>query len=238
MKSRENDPGSRGLPELFLSLASAIPSPPPGAPIKRRWTEIVAACSAAAMALLTVGIIALGVSQYSVSQGQLAVMQRQLNDAEIKDSASIVIRNLAVSGFPDNTVASFDVSNIGTTRADMVSVSHIFTWGPKGHPLSLLTAPEEPKIFFGQPNKFGFTLAPQEQRHIDVPIGKQLASPPTNAQLISGDYTSAVLITASYKTIFGRIEHVADCVTHDQQPQFHQCFGWGDNKRVESPTAQ
>ena len=98
-------------------------------------------------------------------------MQRQLNDAEIKDSASIVIRNLALSGFPDNTVASFDVSNIGVTRADMVSLSDALVWGPKGHPLRLTSAPEE-YMLFHQPNKFGFTLAPQEQRHFDVPVSK------------------------------------------------------------------
>jgi hypothetical protein len=74
------------------------------------------------MVCLTAAIVWLAWVQYTVSQGQLAVMQRQLNDAEIKDSASVVIRNMALSGFPDNTVVSFDVSNIGATRADMVSV--------------------------------------------------------------------------------------------------------------------
>jgi hypothetical protein len=61
---------------------------------------------------------------------------------------------------------------------------------------------------------------------------------PTDAQLISGDYITGLLIMASYKTIFGRIEHVADCAIHDEQPQFHRCFGWGDNKQIESSTAQ
>ena len=123
------------------------------------------------MVCLTAGIVWLGWVQYTVSQRQLAAMQRQLNDAEIKDSASVVIRNLALSGFPDNTVASFDVSNIGVTRADMVSLSDALVWGPKGHPLRLTSAPEE-YMLFHQPNKFGFTLAPQEQRHFDVPVSK------------------------------------------------------------------
>jgi hypothetical protein len=206
--------------------------------MRRPLTEWVSALSAVATVLLTGGIVWLGYVQYTVSNGQLGVMQRQLNDAEIKDSASIVIRNLVLNGFPDNMVASFDLSNIGATRADMVSLTDPLIWGPKGHPLGLITAPEEYMLFY-QPNKFGFTLAPQEQRHFDVPISKiQLPGGPTDAQLISGDYITGLLITASYKTIFGRIEHVADCAIHDEQPQFHRCFGWGDNKRIESPTAQ
>jgi hypothetical protein len=233
----ENDGETRGLPEQFFLLASGLVGPAPPSRVERPWTERVSALSAFATVLVTGGIVWLGYVQYTVNNGQLRVMQQQLNDAEIKDSASIVIRNLVLNGFPDNMVASFDVSNIGATRADMVSLTDPIVSGPKGHPLGLTTAPEEYMNFY-QPNKFGFTLAPQEQRHFEVPISKFLPGGPTDAQLISGDYTTGFLITASYKTIFGRIEHVADCAIHDEQPQFHRCFGWGDNKRIESPTAQ
>ncbi len=149
-------------------------SPTEGADQETVESETVSAYSALATVFLTFGIIMLGVSQCTV-------MQRQLNDAEIKDSASIVIRNLVLNGFPDNMVASFDLSNIGATRADMISLTDPLIWGPKGHPLGLITAPEEYMLFY-QPNKFGFTLAPQEQRHFDVPISKiQLPGGPVKA---------------------------------------------------------
>jgi hypothetical protein len=205
----------------------------------------VAAYSAAATAFLTFGIIVLGVSQYAVNKGQLAVMQRQLDDAETKNSASIVIHNLSLSGFPDHMIAGFDVSNIGPTRAEMFTIFPTFSWAPSGGQLGVTADPEK-NMLYDQPNEFGFTLAPEEQRHINIPIRgvdplrfpeNARASLPTAAQLISGDFTSVVLITAAYKTIFGRIEHVGDCALYDRQQQFRHCWG-GDNKRIESPAAQ
>jgi hypothetical protein len=206
----KNDLGSPSLLELFVSFASGIISPTPSsAPAKRPWTERIAAYSTAATACLTAGIIILGVSQCTVSKGQLAVMQRQLNDAEIKDSASVVIRDLSLSGFPDHMTVGFDISNIGPTRAEMVTIFPTFGWGPSGGPLSVVTDPER-NMLYEQPNEFGFTLAPEEKRHIDMPIRgidyshfpeRARASLPTDAQLISGEFASDMLITAAYKTI-------------------------------------
>jgi hypothetical protein len=110
--------------------------------------------------------------------------------------------------------------------------------------LSVVTDPEK-NMLYEQPNEFGFTLAAEEKRHIDIPLRgvdpsdfpeNAKASLPTFAQLISGDFNSVVLITAAYKTIFGRVEHVGDCVVHDRQLEFRHC--WGDNKRIESPMGQ
>jgi hypothetical protein len=117
--------GGRGLANLLLLVASAVLSPPATPapkPAGRPWTDWVSAFSALAMVCLTGGIVWLGWVQYTVSHGQLSVMQRQLDDAEAKDSASLTIRNLSLSGFPDHMIAGFDISNIGPTRAEMVTV--------------------------------------------------------------------------------------------------------------------
>lgn len=49
---------------------------------------------------------------------------------------------------------------------------------------------------------------------------------PTPAQLISGDFTSTVSVTATYRTIFRRTEHVGDCLVYVRQ-QFLHCSGEG-----------
>jgi hypothetical protein len=169
MQPSEKDVGSGRWVELLTSLVRAAVTPPPSAPVQKSGTEKLAAYSAAATAFLTVGIIVLGVSQYFVNKGQLAVMQRQLDDAELKDSASVLIRNLAIAGFPDHTIASFDLYNIGPTRAEMVTIIPTFKWGPQGpQTMSNLVDPRE--MLFYQPNEFGFTLASEEHRHVDMPV--------------------------------------------------------------------
>ena len=235
------------LSDLLLSVASAILSPLPATPAPkpatRSWTDWLSALSAPAMVCLTGGIVWLGWVQYTVSNGQLRVMQRQLDDAEIKDSASVVMRHFAISGFPDHMIANFDVSNIGPTRAEMVTVIPTFRWGPRG-PQTIGTLSDPKNESFYQPNEFGFTLAPEELRHVDIPVRwidpskapeNMRASLPTAAQPTSEDFTSVVMITAAYKTIFGRVEHVGDCAVYQQQ-QFRHC--WGDSsQRLGGETA-
>jgi hypothetical protein len=239
MKVEESNHGSRRLADLLLLVASAVLSPPPATPapkpISRPWTEWVSALSAVATVLLTGGIVWLGYVQYTVSHGQLSVMQRQLDDAEIKDSASIVIRNLAITGFPDHMVVSADISNIGPTRAEMVSIVPGFRWMPGR---DLFTAARDPKFLIDPASPEGFTLDPSGGRHVEMPMSGADPSKfpenvrallPTPAQLISGEFTSVVSVSANYKTIFGRTEHAVECLVYMRQ-QFHPC--WGDSKRI------
>jgi hypothetical protein len=164
-------------------------------------------------------------------------MKRQLDDAEIKDSASIVIRNLAITGFPDNMLVNFDISNVGPTRAESVSLVQGFRWIPGRDVISAATNPGS-MMYPNSPSDFGFALDPAEQRHIEMPIAGADPSDfpenarawlPTSAQLISGEFTSVIDVTATYKTIFGRTQHVGDCLVYVQQ-QFRHC--WGTSKRL------
>jgi hypothetical protein len=244
MKVEESNHGSRKtVTDLLLLVASAVFSPPPATPvpepIRRPWTERVAAYSAAATSFLTVGIIVLGVSQCAVNQGQLAVMQRQLNDSEIKDSAALDIRNFSIGGFPDHTIAGFDISNGGPTRADMVVIVPTFIWAPGKDLYGIVARNANNLVFCGPPNEFGITLAPGEVRHLDMPIStvgsseEMSARMPTCDQLISGEYTSLISVTAVYKTVFGKVERVNDCAIYQPPQQFHHC--WGDRKQIVDP---
>jgi hypothetical protein len=40
-------------------------------------------------------------------------MQRDFNDNEVREAASITIRNFGVTGFPNNTIIDFEVVNAG-----------------------------------------------------------------------------------------------------------------------------
>ena len=108
--SQESKPDQAALVQATQRSASA--------------TKIIAF---AAVATLFAAIV-----QGVIFNRQLGVMQRQLNDSEVMEAASITLRNLSISGFPDNPVLSLDVNNSGRTRADQVTVISGFNWEP-GH---------------------------------------------------------------------------------------------------------
>ena len=187
-----------------------------------------------AIAAFTAAILVLGYFQYRVTNGQLVVIQRQLDDSEIQEAASITLRNFGVNGFPDQPVISVDVVNVGRTRADQVTVDAGAYW-VRGHDvLALLN--QVSSQFGGRtiPNEFGFSIEPNETPHnIVLPI-QPLPPPgmpkeaklPTREEFVSGDVTTVLYVIGSYRDVFKNIHRVVDCGAHfpASKGAFISCF--------------
>jgi hypothetical protein len=164
---------------------------------------------------------------------QLNVMQRQLDDAEIQEAASITIKNLTAAGFPDNIVISYDISNHGRTRADQVNV-HL------AH--GTMRPEEEFKIFTGEfgvgftsPNVNGLSIDPSDPpRHISFPFGSLplipqgmppeiLAKLPSKEDFVSGRVLAYFAVLGAYLDVFGKVHHVTDCVIFHRGNGFEPC---------------
>jgi hypothetical protein len=185
---------------------------------------VTAAFAAAAFALWSVWVF----------QGQLGALQRQVRDAEIQEAASISIRNLAVSGFPDKTVVSFDGVNTGRTRAEQFSADVISMWVPPQGVFETVTK----SVGTGPvvPSQFGITVDPSDPpRHMTRSVDVAPTIPnlppdmlkhmPTRERLISGEVVSIISVVGIYKDVFGRVQHVVDCVIYNPGTGFGTCRG-------------
>jgi hypothetical protein len=186
------------------------------------------------MALATAAIFALGIFQYLTLSGQLAVMQRQLDESEMLDAASITIRNFSVSGFPDNTVVDFEVVNAGKTRADKATFDPGYVWVPAADLFGFLRK-EHALGSRTQPSDLGLSLEPtDEPRHFRFPIetiqafdkfsAEVRAKLPTRDDVMSGRWASVIYIVGTYADIYGKTHHVADCLAYLGGAGFQACF--------------
>ena len=122
------------------------------------WRLTIATWIIAFAAVLNFGASLL---QWSTMRRQADITQRQLDDAEIQEAASITIRNLTVTGFPDKPIVSFEVANSGKTRADRVTIVPGYTWMPTETVFGFLSREDA----FGGPTRaseFGFSIEPSE----------------------------------------------------------------------------
>lgn len=167
-----------------------------------------------------------------VFKGQLRAMQRQLNDSEIQEAASITLRNFTIGGFPDNPSISIDVVNSGRTRADYVSVNGGSYW-VRGSNVSRLLEQIESGWPLNNVIDFGFSLDPNEPpRHLNIgvlplpPNGfPPEAAIPTREEFISGDITTVIYALGTYKDVFGKSHYVVDCGAHiPGRSDFLSCF--------------
>jgi hypothetical protein len=168
-----------------------------------------------------------------LTRRQLSVMQRQLNDSEIQEAASLTIRNFVIEGFPDSTVASFDIVNSGRTRGDQVTMDPVYVWMPAtGLGKWLL----DEHAFGGRINssELGFSIEPSEApRHFRIPIQttdafkefppEARARLPSKDDIISGRFASIVYIWGTYQDVFGKTHHVVDCLVYTGAV-FQTCF--------------
>lgn len=185
------------------------------------------------MALFTAAIFAVGVFQYLVTRGQLAVMQRQLTDSEIQEAASITLRNFSISGFPDQPKINVDVLDTGRTPADQVTVDGGEYW-ERG---------QDVRAFLNQigqfpgrtlPSELGFSIEPSEPaRHLVIglqplpPPGlPKEATLPTRDQFATGDVTTLIYAIGVYRDVFGKTHRVVDCAAYFQESNgnFISCF--------------
>jgi hypothetical protein len=198
----------------------------------RRATERTARATVW-MAAATAAIVVADVFQYVITSGQLAVMQRQLDDSEILDAASITINNFNVTGFPDNMVMDFEVVNAGKTRADKITMDPGYIWLPasalfghlrKEHALGGRT----------QASDLGFSLeATDPPRHIRLPIqtiqafenfpAEVRTKLPSREDIVSGRWASVISLWGTYADVFGKTHHVADCLAYIGAG-FQACF--------------
>jgi hypothetical protein len=184
-----------------------------------------------------VGVVAVLVGN-SDSAKQRGVMQRQLDDAEIQEAASITIRNLKVEGFPDDVVVSYDIVNTGRTRADQLNTPLIS---------SALPPSEEFKIFlnkwgvgFTSPNINGRSIAPSDPPlHVTVPMGAVAAIPPeippefraklpTREDFMMGRREAYYAVVGAYLDVFGKDHHFTECVIFHVRIGFEPCTAQHD----------
>ncbi len=180
---------------------------------------------------------------------QLAIMQRQMNDAEIQEAASITIQNLAVAGFPDEIVLSYDVLNTGRTRADQVTTEPGYMWVNSDGKLTLeqqkftiLHQISQNQIGFGgrsNPSEMGITIDPKDApQHVSRRFGALPQIPygvpaeelskwklPTRQDIITGHTISFFYVTGIYRDIFGHILHVVNCTAFTGGPSWESCEG-------------
>jgi hypothetical protein len=171
-----------------------------------------------------------------VTRQQLNVMQRTLDDAEIQEAASVTIRNLTITGFPDNTIVSFDVVNSGRTRADQVIMPVMSNWFQPNDEFEILKNVPSPN----NPNEFGFSIEPSDPpRHMSFQLGsfpfwpkgipipaEVLKRSPTKDDFISGRREITFTIAGIYLDVFGKVHHVADCViSRGGAGHFEPCMG-------------
>lgn len=208
--------------------------------------ERLTALSTFAIFLATATAVGIGIAQwralYSTDEAiriQADIMRRQLDDAEIQEAASVTIRNLTITGFPDNTIVSFDVVNSGRTRADQVIVPVISSYFQLNDELGILTG----KGGLGgptNPNPLGVSIEPSDPpRHMSVQLGsipfwhKEIPIPaevlkklPTKDDFISGRREIIFAIVGVYLDVFGKVHHVTDCViSRGGTDRFEPCIG-------------
>lgn len=182
--------------------------------------------------------------QACLTRDQLAVLQRQLSDQEIQESASITISNLVVAGFPDNPVMKFDVKNSGRTRADEVTVVGDYLWTGRGGEMEILGKPET-YFKMGTTSKLGFSLEPTDPpRQLSMPMTKipptfpsmtqaEKAKFPTRNDFIIGKFVSIYAVIVNYKDVFGRITGVSNCILYNENG-WSPCFGQNGHYPIEN----
>jgi hypothetical protein len=188
--------------------------------------------------LTTIGIFV----QAYIFYGQQQTMQRQLNDFEIQESASLDIKNFSIQNFPAHPTVVYDISNSGHTRADQI-LPGIFsgTFLLKNETDLFLTA--QP-FAFSAPNINGFSLSPGEpSKHFSwvltrppfgpYPAGwpeEALKSAATLADILKGDkFGFYIMVDVPYLDVFGHPHQTYDCLIYRAQPkQFVPCTAQHD----------
>lgn len=199
------------------------------------WWELPSDRFAFFLVLFTAMLGIVGSAQWITMKDQLAEFRHQLEDTEIQEAASISIKNFIISGFPDRTVANFDIVNLGRTRADQINVSAVLDWrmAEKKKPFIVPIDPfaDEPPLHI----KFGFSLGPTDPpRHFSmyaVPIppiqqglrGKPSLPNPSGDDLASGRFYSFVYVLGTYQDIFTKTHRVSGCLAY-YGVAFQECF--------------
>jgi hypothetical protein len=169
---------------------------------------------AAAIALAGIGVLL----------GQQRIMQRQLNDTEIQEAASISLRNFSIAGFPDKPTITVDVVNTGKSRADWISIIPVAAW-VSGPDVTKLINQQAQGLGTIRPNKFGFSLESTDPpRHVVTqtqslpPVPPEGIPPlkevPTREEFISGNVSTMIYVIAAYRDVFGNTHSVVDCGAH------------------------
>lgn len=193
-------------------------------------------------AFFTLAVVVVGVFQSCTIQNQLNVMQRQMDDAEIQEAASISIKNFAIEGFPDNPQIVFQLLNAGRTRADQI--------GPVVNSGTIETKDEldffiKPGLGINRPNINGFSLNPSEQKAFSYPINlfpfevftRDKSIPPDVLKLIQtrddivngGQWTLYVRIMVPYLDVFKKQHQTSDCLIYRAQTKkFETCTAQHD----------
>ena len=196
-----------------------------------KLSHIIEGALALALFCAAIAQVSVYLRQAHIMNRQLSVMQRQLTDAEIQEAASITIRNLTVNGFPDDTVLSYDVLNTGRTRANQVTTDQGYMTFPAQEEMSILAN----KQFFGgrdYPSVWGITIDPSDPpRHITYHFGTVPKYPEIHPEerrklkegIKSGSVAIAFNVAGTYSDVFGRTQHVVDCIIFDG--------GFGESER-------
>jgi hypothetical protein len=206
------------------------------------WWKVPSDRFALFVVLFTLALVVVGSLQWQLMRSQLGELRRQLDDSEILEAASVTIKNLRVSGFPERPVADFDVVNSGRTRADAINILSSFDWTLATG--KAVTIPRDPYGDEGWAvSDFGFSLEPTDPpKHLSMyaisipPIReitrKYKSNPPeqedepklpSGDDFLSGRFYAFVYVVGTYKDIFGKPHHVSDCVTYSGTG-FQSCF--------------
>jgi len=216
------EPNGNGEPadEDNDSKQASIPNTPPAnshnaPPQKNKWRIKDRPMFSVTVAgfFAVVAYTSVAAWQASLTGDQLTVMQRQLDDSEILEAASVTIKNITVQGFPNNTIISFDISNDGRSRADQFANMVFPAAVPKkSDPGALRKYPPA----FLPPNTSGISINPSDpDRHF---VYSQPPLPHID------DAWPYFVIVASYLDVFRKPHHLFDCVIlYDVRVGFQPC---------------
>jgi hypothetical protein len=190
---------------------------------RRRYIRATLISSNFWTAAATVVIALFTVELYCVSSSQWKTMQQQLNDSEAVQAASVEIQNFRSEGTLTDGAISFDLKNMGQTRADEV-VNTTFNGGYD--PRKEVSSAKVVQSVEAEPNVNGYSIAPDAPaRHVSLPL-KWIVPQNAVAKVQSGELGWKFGVSIAYRDVFGRVHHTTDCLAYNVKAGFFMpCVG-------------
>lgn len=167
--------------------------------------------AAPVIALFTVVLACVSVSQWKVTQ-------RQMTDFEEAEAAAVSIEHFSAAGFPHARI-SFELVNSGHSQADRIQ---LLVSGHGGAPKPLLGPGTHTGVGF-PPSEMGFSLAAGEKRRFSgtsnffPPLPKGYPKGlPTAQGVIMGKMGFYITVAIAYRDVFGHVHSSEDCLAYER----------------------